>query len=218
MLPMEIQMGDRFTDHDFEWEVVTHPAALHGGKSLRARIQRPGALIGVLLAFWIESLRVRREATNLYGRLLTTSRSELAYRQPMCEKAKDHLKAGRTGVPLGSRSVPATTALLMNPMVHEKAPYSLIMALTILSADAEATEDALRRAQTLIGDRKLSPEEVVVYENELGNKMDQLEGLMVITLERLDLELGRLGVKVTVDPGTQEVSRKLLDVLQGPKR
>jgi hypothetical protein len=22
-LPMEIQIGDRFTDHDFEWEVVT---------------------------------------------------------------------------------------------------------------------------------------------------------------------------------------------------
>ena len=42
MLPMEIQVGDRFTDHEFEWEVVTHPAALHGGKSLRARIQRPG--------------------------------------------------------------------------------------------------------------------------------------------------------------------------------
>jgi hypothetical protein len=42
ILPMEIQIGDRFTDHDFEWEVVTHPAALHGGKSLRARIQRPG--------------------------------------------------------------------------------------------------------------------------------------------------------------------------------
>ena len=39
---MEIQIGDRFTDHDFEWEVVTHPAALHGGMSLRARIRRPG--------------------------------------------------------------------------------------------------------------------------------------------------------------------------------
>jgi hypothetical protein len=42
ILPMEIQIGDRFTDHDFEWEVLTRPAALHGGKSLRARIQRPG--------------------------------------------------------------------------------------------------------------------------------------------------------------------------------
>jgi hypothetical protein len=33
MLPMEIQTGDRFTDHDFEWEVLTHPAALHGARA-----------------------------------------------------------------------------------------------------------------------------------------------------------------------------------------
>ena len=39
---MEIQIGDRFTDHDFEWEVLTHPAVLHGAKSLRATVQRPG--------------------------------------------------------------------------------------------------------------------------------------------------------------------------------
>jgi hypothetical protein len=42
LLPMEIQIGDRFTDQDLEWDVVNHPAILHGGKSLRARIQRPG--------------------------------------------------------------------------------------------------------------------------------------------------------------------------------
>jgi hypothetical protein len=43
LLPMEVQVGDRFTDRDnFEWEVLTHPASLHGGKSLRARIRRPG--------------------------------------------------------------------------------------------------------------------------------------------------------------------------------
>jgi hypothetical protein len=42
LLPMEVQIGDRFTDHEFEWEVLTRPAALHGGKSLRARIRRPG--------------------------------------------------------------------------------------------------------------------------------------------------------------------------------
>jgi hypothetical protein len=42
LLPMEIQIGDRFTDEGFEWHVVTHPAALHGGKSLRARVQRAG--------------------------------------------------------------------------------------------------------------------------------------------------------------------------------
>ena len=39
---MDLHVGDRFTDHGFEWEVLTHPAVLHGGKSLRARIPRPG--------------------------------------------------------------------------------------------------------------------------------------------------------------------------------
>jgi hypothetical protein len=42
VLPMELQIGDRFSDQDFEWELVTRPEVLHGAKSLRARIQRPG--------------------------------------------------------------------------------------------------------------------------------------------------------------------------------
>ena len=41
-LPMEIRIGDRFTEREYEWEVVTHPAGFQGGKSLRARIRRPG--------------------------------------------------------------------------------------------------------------------------------------------------------------------------------
>ena len=40
ILPMEIQIGDRFTDEEGEWEVVSHPATLHGAKSLRARVRR----------------------------------------------------------------------------------------------------------------------------------------------------------------------------------
>jgi hypothetical protein len=39
---MELQIGDRFTDEGFEWEVVSHPAVLHGAKNMRASIQRPG--------------------------------------------------------------------------------------------------------------------------------------------------------------------------------
>jgi hypothetical protein len=42
VLPMELQVGDRFSDQDFEWEIVTRPEVLHGAKTLRARIQRPG--------------------------------------------------------------------------------------------------------------------------------------------------------------------------------
>jgi len=42
VLPMEIQVGDRFTEQGFEWEVLTHPTAMHGAKTLRARVVRPG--------------------------------------------------------------------------------------------------------------------------------------------------------------------------------
>ena len=42
VLPMDLQVGDRFTDHGFEWEVLTRPAHMHGGKMLRVRIRRPG--------------------------------------------------------------------------------------------------------------------------------------------------------------------------------
>jgi hypothetical protein len=37
---MDIQVGDRFTDEEGEWEVVSHPATLHGAKSLRVRVRR----------------------------------------------------------------------------------------------------------------------------------------------------------------------------------
>jgi hypothetical protein len=42
VLPMDLQVGDRFTAEGFEWEVLTHPTAVHGAKRLRARVVRPG--------------------------------------------------------------------------------------------------------------------------------------------------------------------------------
>jgi hypothetical protein len=32
VLPMEIAVGDRFTEHGHEWEVLTRPAHRHGGR------------------------------------------------------------------------------------------------------------------------------------------------------------------------------------------
>jgi hypothetical protein len=40
--PAEVRIRDRFTEEEGEWEVVSHPATLHGAKSLRAKVQRPG--------------------------------------------------------------------------------------------------------------------------------------------------------------------------------
>ena len=66
LLPMEIQIGDRFTGHGFEWEVLTHPAALHGGKSLRARVQRPGLPETEREITWLahERVEIRRSPTS----------------------------------------------------------------------------------------------------------------------------------------------------------
>ena len=30
VLPMDLQVGDRFTAEGFEWEVLTHPTSMHG--------------------------------------------------------------------------------------------------------------------------------------------------------------------------------------------
>jgi hypothetical protein len=42
VLPMDIQVGDRFNEQGFEWEVLSHPTAMHGAKTLRASVVRPG--------------------------------------------------------------------------------------------------------------------------------------------------------------------------------
>jgi hypothetical protein len=59
LLPMEIQIGDRFTEGGYEWEVVTHPAAFQGGKSLRARIRRPGVPESETEMIWPAHVKVR---------------------------------------------------------------------------------------------------------------------------------------------------------------
>jgi hypothetical protein len=65
ILPMDIQIGDRFTDAAGEWEVVSHPATLHGAKSLRARVRRTGPPANERAVTWPAHVRVeiRRDQT-----------------------------------------------------------------------------------------------------------------------------------------------------------
>jgi hypothetical protein len=39
---MQLQPGDRFTDEEGEWEVVTRPWTTRGGKLVHATVQQPG--------------------------------------------------------------------------------------------------------------------------------------------------------------------------------
>jgi hypothetical protein len=43
VLPMDLQVGDRFTAEGFEWEVLTHPTSISGAKRLLARVATRGA-------------------------------------------------------------------------------------------------------------------------------------------------------------------------------
>ena len=41
-LPMQLQLGDRFTNEEGEWEIATRPWTTHGGKIVHATVQKPG--------------------------------------------------------------------------------------------------------------------------------------------------------------------------------
>jgi hypothetical protein len=40
VLPMELQVGDRFVDETGEWEVTVRPYTSPGGKNVHARVRR----------------------------------------------------------------------------------------------------------------------------------------------------------------------------------
>jgi hypothetical protein len=167
-----------------------------------------GAMGRVLLAFWIERFRARRETKMVYGRILRTSHTELAYLKPMCEHRRDALRAGQSAGTVDSFAVPATRALLINPVVHEQAPYSLIMAITILCGFLDAAESAFREARRL---NLLAHEHM---SKTLGDQLEKVTSLIAITLEQLDLQLELLRLKKVPDTATQEVSQGLREVLQ----
>ncbi len=42
VLPMQLRVGDRFTDETGTWEVVGQPTTQRAGKEVKARVQQPG--------------------------------------------------------------------------------------------------------------------------------------------------------------------------------
>ena len=156
-----------------------------------------GAMVGVLLAFWIERVRARRDARHFYGRILQTSRSELAYLKPMCQSGRDALSAGKSAGTQESLGVPATRALVISPLAHDQAPYSLIMALTILCSFLGATEVVFRES------RGIKPQDVAARDRlnmMLGEGLDKAIQLITIALEQMDAQLDLLGLKRHMTP------------------
>ena len=66
VLPMELQVGDRFSDEAGEWEVVGRPHTAAGGKIAHARVQRVDHPVTFDVRSWSanERISVRRATTE----------------------------------------------------------------------------------------------------------------------------------------------------------
>jgi hypothetical protein len=177
-----------------------------------------GALFGVLVGFWIERRRARHNADQLYGHILKSARAELEFLRPMLQNARDRVKAGGV-VTWQSCRVPAVGAVLISPSVHERAPFPLVLALSTVNVYATETEEIFRRAVAKIEStrRRDKPEgeaALLKFREFLANRLDQMHQVIVIAVERMDMEIKRLGLVAQPDAETQDVSRRLLEVLQ----
>jgi hypothetical protein len=66
VFPMQLQVGDKFSDESGEWQVIAHPYATAGGKSTSVRVQRvdkPGVTEARIWGSY-EKVTVRRRASS----------------------------------------------------------------------------------------------------------------------------------------------------------
>jgi hypothetical protein len=180
-----------------------------------------GALFGVLLAFWIERIIARRSDRNYYGNVLLGIRSELRFLRPSCVHVRDKIRAGDAAI-RQSFVVPAVKTAVLNPAVHEQCPSSLVIVLTVLSTYADDTDESFRegmeRQESINLKHPGADEAVRALHNALAHRVDQLQDMLGLALERVDAELQRLKVSVQPDSAVvEEVKRRLHEILQRKK-
>ena len=171
-----------------------------------------GALFGVLLAFWIDRLRARRESRRLYGRVLQSCHFELMSLRVLLPYILNPLKAGKLPAIRLSVSLPATRGALVNPLVHEHAPRPLITVLNAISDYAGSNAESLAglvSQSRLAGDSKLASLEAVqqgvAYLREIvTDSMDRLGRMNELVLRALDEEIGHLGLTTQPDPADDD--------------
>ena len=64
VLPMELQVGDRFADETGEWEVVGRPFTTAGGKNAHARVRKVSQPEGTDLQSWSAHERISVKRTT----------------------------------------------------------------------------------------------------------------------------------------------------------
>src|SRR5207244_6424072 len=94
-------------------------------------------------------------------------------------------------------------ALLINPLVHDQAPYSLIMELTIICHFFDTIETAFGKRG------KLKRQDVAPFGKVLARQLEMAISIIIIVLEQIDSQLNLLGHEKTPEAATQEISRGL---------
>jgi hypothetical protein len=64
VLPLQLQIGDRFSDETGEWEVASRPSSTPGGKSVNASVRRVDQPATVEDRTWVAHERIRVRATS----------------------------------------------------------------------------------------------------------------------------------------------------------
>lgn len=108
VLPVDLHVGDRFTDEEGDWEIVGHPAVFREGKAVKGLVRRVGQPGSDKEVTWPahEKLAVRRTLdasrdVRLRSRVARASRSTSAPKQ----RSSSTKSAGRPPVrPHGGRA------------------------------------------------------------------------------------------------------------------
>jgi hypothetical protein len=84
VLPMQLQVGDRFRDEEGVWEVTGHPFTTRDGKVVHATIQQPGQAASAREKTWgaHEKLTIERSVNS------ATSRANRKSKDPKGKRAR----------------------------------------------------------------------------------------------------------------------------------
>jgi uncharacterized membrane protein YccC len=181
-----------------------------------------GALLGVLLAFWLDRLRGRRESKRLSGRVLQGCRFELGYLRSSVQQNLKRLKAVKFPLADLSASLPATRGALVNPLVFEHVSKPLITALNAVSdatqANAKALEAFAYTQPTLArSDADAAAQHIgAQFRTALTESLTRWERVIGVAVESLDEEIRHLGLAAQVDPADYAMGQRLYTILMDP--
>jgi hypothetical protein len=118
---------------------------------------------------------------------------------------------------LFSAGLPATRGALVNPLIYEHAPRSLLNVLGAVSGFTKINETVLANfasVQSKLG--KLSAAEDALLRGTLVDSMTRLERMTGLALKALDKETKHLGLAAQPDPADDAMTESIQKILKKP--